>query len=292
MESFSILNEQNVNPAISTNYFTLTAADYWWTNLFQFGDNSKVWVTNGGGGIGNHPKTETLSAGGVKKFHVRAVRDVTTPAVVDNPYTANGDGTITDNLTQLVWQQVPNPTAQSWEQALVYAEELNLAGQTDWRLPNIKELQSLSDYSAVNPAVNSNFFSTIGVHNYWSSTTLKPNPTNPASAWYWSTQFGITTYDLKTNLNYVLCVRGNPSFLGTNTLINPTRTISVISNPFVSKIVFNEPDTNLYCELYSISGQLYYQGTAIEKQDFTQLAKGVYILNIKGIAEAIKLVKE
>jgi hypothetical protein len=53
MESFSILNEQNVNPAISTNYFTLTAADYWWTNLFQFGDNSKVWVTNGGGGIGN-----------------------------------------------------------------------------------------------------------------------------------------------------------------------------------------------------------------------------------------------
>lgn len=292
MESFSILNQQNVNPAISTTYFTLTSADYWWTNTFQFGDNSKVWVTNGGGGIGNHPKSETLSAGGVKKFHARAVRDVITPSVLADPYTVNGDGTVTDNLTQLVWQQLPNSTALTWEQALVYAEELNFAGQTDWRLPNIKELQSLSDYSIANPSVNSVFFSAIGVHNYWSSTTLKPNSTNPASAWYWSTQFGITTYDLKSNLNYVLCVRGNPALLNHQSVINSTKKIKVISNPFASNIIFDETETNLYCELYSISGQLYYSGTAIEKQDFTSLAKGVYMLKIRGVIDAIKLIKE
>jgi hypothetical protein len=292
MESFSILNQQNVNPAISTSYFELTAADYWWTNSFQFGDTSKVWVTNGGGGIGNHPKTETLSAGGVKKFHVRAVRDIATPAVIANPYTVNGDGTVTDNVTQLVWQQLPNLTAQTWEQALVYAEELNLASQTDWRLPNIKELQSLSDYSAVNPAVNSLYFSTIGVHNYWSSTTLKPNPTNPSSAWYWNTQYGITTYDLKTNLNYVLCVRGNPTLLTTPSVLHSTRKIKVVSNPIVSKIELNETDATLYCELYAVSGQLFFSGTAIEKHDFTSLPKGVYILKIGGVADAIKLVKE
>ncbi len=292
LESFSILNQQNVNPAISTTYFTSTLADYWWTDTFQFGDSSKVWVTNAGGGIGNHPKTETLSAGGVKKFHVRAVRDVTTPSVLTNHYTVNGDGTVTDNVTQLIWQELPNSISQTWEQALLYAEGLNLAGQTDWRLPNIKELQSLSDYSNVNPALNSTFFSALGVHNYWSSTTLKPNSTNPASAWYWNTQFGITTYDLKSNLNYVLCVRGNPTLLDNQSVINSSKKIKVISNPFTSKIVFNKTNNDFYSELFSISGQLLYSGNAIEKQDFTSLKKGVYILKISGVGEAIKLVKE
>ncbi len=291
MESFSILNQQNVNPALTTNYFTTTTAEYWWTNAFQVNDNSKVWVTNAGGGIGNHPKIETISAGGTKRFHVRAVRDIITPNTITNHFTDNGDGTITDNLTQLVWQQVPNTLPQSWEQALVYAENLTLAGQTDWRLPNIKELQSICDYSQVNPSINSTFFSAIGIHNYWSSTTLKPSPSNPSSAWYWNTQFGITTYDIKTNSNYVLCVRGNPT-LGDTSLIVNANSINVFPNPFKSTITINKSNSNLYCELFSVTGQLLYAGKAIDKQDFTSLESGVYFLKISGIADSFKLIKE
>jgi hypothetical protein len=144
----------------------------------------------------------------------------------------------------------------------------------------------------VNPALNSIFSATIGIHNYWSSTTLKPNPTNPSSAWYWSSQYGVTTYDLKTNLNSVLWVRGNPTLLGNTLYESAIKEIKVISNPFTSRIDFNETNTHYYCELFSISGQMLYAGTAIEKQDFTSLNKGVYLLKIRGVAETLKLVKE
>ena len=80
-ELFSILNHDKANPAIDTNYFTHTLAEYWWSNQRQANDSTKVWVTNAGGGVGNHPKTETISAGGIKRFHARAVRDVVAPNI-------------------------------------------------------------------------------------------------------------------------------------------------------------------------------------------------------------------
>jgi hypothetical protein len=49
-------------------------------------------VTNAVGGIGNKPKSETISAGGTSKFHARAVRDITTPTVIPNHFTDNGNG--------------------------------------------------------------------------------------------------------------------------------------------------------------------------------------------------------
>jgi hypothetical protein len=204
-EGFSILNHQNNNPAVNTTYFTATAAEYWWSSDKQVGDATKIWCTNAGGGVGNHPKLETVSAGGVKKFHIRAVRNITASTTVPNQFTDNADGTIKDNLTGLVWQKTPNTSTLTWEQALVYTEGLTLAGASDWRLPNIKELQSINDERIVNPSVSPTYFTTIGIKNYWSSTSL-PNQTT--RAWYMSTQFGITTYDLKTNALYVIAVRG------------------------------------------------------------------------------------
>jgi len=106
-ELFSILNHDKVNPAIDTIYFTKTLAEYWWSSERQANDSNKVWVTNAGGGVGNHPKTETISAGGPKRFHVRAVRDVTTPTLLPNHFMDNGNGTTTDLVTDLTWQQIP-----------------------------------------------------------------------------------------------------------------------------------------------------------------------------------------
>ena len=59
-------------------------------------------------------------------------------------YIDNGDGTVTDNGTGLMWQQATAPGTYTWEQALVYCENLDLANHTDWRLPTVKELGLLS----------------------------------------------------------------------------------------------------------------------------------------------------
>jgi hypothetical protein len=281
IESFSIINHQNSNPAINTNYFTLTSAGYWWTSVFENNSTTKVWCTNSGGGIGNHPKAETVSAGGTKKFHARAVRTVTTPTTITNHFTDNGD-TITDNLTQLVWQKIPNTTALTWEQALVYAEGLSIGNLTDWRLPNIKELQSINNELATNPSVFAPYFSNVGVHNYWSSTTL-PNQT--LSAWYWNTQFGITTYDLKTNSNYVLCVRGNPTLSVKQETLHAS--IKIHPNPtsdFVS-ISFPSYTSSAKIEIADASGKIVLNKEIVinsseYKLDTEGISEGIYYLSI------------
>ncbi|MFV8333519.1 DUF1566 domain-containing protein [Flavobacterium sp. GSP14] len=288
-ESFSILNHQNTNPALNTTYFTNTNAGYWWTNTYQTGDNTKVWVTNAGGGIGNKPKSETISAGGTSKFHARAVRDITTPAVISNHFTDNGNGTITDNLTQLIWQKTPNATAVTWENAITYAEGLSLASANDWRLPNIKELQSLNDESLSNPSVNQTFFGSIGVKNYWSSTTVQNQTLN---AWFWNTEFGITTFGLKTTVNYVICVKGNPVNLAINSVDLKSK-IKVFPNPVTSKITIENAVGNEYFKLYNEIGLEIFYGKNIEKKDFSDLLKGIYILEIKGETDSkIKLIKQ
>lgn len=207
-EAYSIMILQRGNPAIDINQFASTTAEYWWTGVAQYNDTRKVWVTNAGGGIGNHPKTETISAGGTKRFHVRAVRSTFAPQVLNARFVDHGDGTVSDLLTDLIWQKIPSTTALTWEQALSTAENLELGGANDWRLPNIKELESLTDFGVSNPSVSQVLATEIGVKKYWSSTTLVNQNTR---AWYWDTQFGITTYDLKTNSNYLICVRSKKS---------------------------------------------------------------------------------
>ncbi len=287
-EAFSILNHQNNNPAVDVNFFTKTAAEYWWTSLNQSNDNTKIWCTNAGGGIGNHSKAETISAGGTKKFHVRAVRDLTLPTVINQRYTDNGDGSITDHLTNLVWQKIPNASSMTWEDALVYAEELNFTNKTDWRLPNIKELQSLNDESTLSPSVYS-LFNGLGIKKYWSSTSL-PNQTT--KAWYWETQFGITTYDVKTNLNYVLCVRSNYPSIGLKETTKQDNSMVVYPNPFQSFIGIKAAEGDHHFKLSNALGVLIYEGVNIEEQDFSYLPKGIYILQIIGInTESIRLAK-
>lgn len=82
----------------------------------------------------------------------------------------NGDGTVTDTETGLMWQQ-DETGWMDWESALSYCENLELAGYDDWRLPNINELQSLVDYSTKNPAIDTYAFPNATSSIYWSSTT-------------------------------------------------------------------------------------------------------------------------
>jgi hypothetical protein len=96
-------------------------------------------------------------------------------------FTNNGDGTVTDHATGLMW--VANSTAAgrgetyNWANALNASENLTYAGHDDWHLPNVRELQSIVDYGTYNPAIDTNFFVAQSSF-YWPSTTNANNPTN------------------------------------------------------------------------------------------------------------------
>jgi hypothetical protein len=64
-----------------------------------------------------------------------------------NLFINNGDGTVTDHATGLMWQQGDSGSGMHWHDALAYSENLELAGYRDWRLPNAKELQCIVDYT-------------------------------------------------------------------------------------------------------------------------------------------------
>ncbi len=290
-EAFSILNHQHANPSLDATVFTTANAEYWWTSDKQANDATKIWVTNSGGGVGNHPKTETVSAGGTKQFHAIAVRGYNSPAVLVNHFTDNGNGTITDNLTNLMWEKIPSISTFTWEQSLTYAENLSLANMSDWRMPNIKELQSICDVGFMNPAINTSYFNISGTKKYWSSTTL-PNQTT--KAWYWDTQFGITTYDLKTAYDYLICVRTVTSTATIiNELVNNLITNVAFPNPFKSTIHLKSKNPSDFYELSNSLGKIIYAGTNIEMHDFTDIPKGIYFLRIVGKTNLTsKIIKE
>ncbi len=75
---------------------------------------------------------------------VRAVRG---EIYGENNFVDNGDGTVSDLATGLMWAKADNGKGIEWVEALPYAEGATLAGHSDWRLPNVKELQSIVDYS-------------------------------------------------------------------------------------------------------------------------------------------------
>jgi hypothetical protein len=227
LELNSLLNHDKNNPALNTVYFTATAAQYWWSGQKQVNDANKAWCANAGGGIGNHPVSETISAGGAKKFHVRAVRDISTPTTIATRFIDNKNGTTTDQLTGLIWQQIPTDS-MTWEQALITAENLVSGGSNQWRMPNIKELQSISEVSIYNPSISKTYFSGISTAFYWSSTSLANQSTR---AWYLDTQFGITTQVLKTNKLRLLAVRSATTVTSISTLSKAKESLSIYPNP-------------------------------------------------------------
>jgi hypothetical protein len=88
---------------------------------------------------------------------------------LEDCYVDNGDGTVTDICTGLMWQRDTAPGDYSWKEALRYCDDLELAGYDDWRLPNARELQSIVHLGRVAPALDPVF---AGLPFwYWSSSS-------------------------------------------------------------------------------------------------------------------------
>ncbi len=135
-----------------------------------------------------------------KQFYVMYVRG---NAYGDNDFHDNNDSTITDNASGLMWTKYDDGAGMNWEDALAYAEASTTAGYSDWRLPNVKELQSIVDYTrspqttnsaAIDPVFDCSQITDEGGNTnypfYWSGTTHANMSTNNSGAWACYVCFG------------------------------------------------------------------------------------------------------
>jgi hypothetical protein len=137
------------------------------------------------GRIKGYPPSISYGQWTEANFYVLYVRG--NPAYGVNSFKDNGDGTVTDEATLLMWSQDDSGAGMNWEQALAWVQEKNAEnylGYNDWRLPNAKELQSIVDYTRAPAVTNSPaldpLFNATPITNeagqddyacYWSSTT-------------------------------------------------------------------------------------------------------------------------
>ncbi|PKM99065.1 MAG: hypothetical protein CVU78_08215, partial [Elusimicrobia bacterium HGW-Elusimicrobia-2] len=134
------------------------------------------------------------------------------PSATQMSYTDNGDGTITDNRTGLMWlkdaSNYNSGGAQTWKTALSGCEGFSYAGYSDWRLPNRRELFSIVKFEGVAaPFINTTYFLNTVSGAYWTSTTYVPGGTDAMAVCF--NNGSVIGYS-KTGDRYVRPVRGGP----------------------------------------------------------------------------------
>ncbi len=209
----------SLTPFIDTAYFAFGYGDtdagernidaqFWSSNTYVgnvFGDRTATFGLNlADGRIKGYPSDSTGPM--VKLNYVYFVRGNTAYGV--NDFSDNGDGTVTDNATGLMWSQNDSGdgvdtgprSGMNWEDALSWVEQKNddsYLGYNNWRLPNAKEMQSILDYSRAPDATSSaaidSVFNITAITNeggevdypwFWTSTThLRANGSGAAGVY-------------------------------------------------------------------------------------------------------------
>ncbi len=185
-------------PFIDTDFFDFAYGDesageriidsqYASSNLYVDGSGLLFGVNFADGRIKGYGMS--MPGGREKTFFVMCVRGNTAYGI--NNFVNNGNGTVTDHATGLMWAQDDSgsdaPAGLNWEEALAWIEGLNASaykGHSDWRLPDVKELQSILDYQrspgTTGSAALDPLFNVTSIPNergqadypyYWSSTT-------------------------------------------------------------------------------------------------------------------------
>lgn len=206
----SVKGEQAIDFFIDTDYFNQALGDVsigereidaqTWSSTKYVGrtmnsDETVFGVNFIDGRIKGYPKYKP-GTGASNTMYFRMVRG--NIEYGKNNFVDNGDGTVSDLATGLMWQKTDDGTTRDWEESLAYAENLELATYSDWRLPNAKELQSIVDYSRSpqttnSPAINP-VFETTEINDpdgnagqypfFWTSTSHLDGANPYASAAY------------------------------------------------------------------------------------------------------------
>jgi len=188
-ELFSIVSDGYAIPTIST-IFVSVPDFYWSANVFSTIPD-RIW--------GVHFATGLLEwTGDNRNWYTRCVAGNTDNKILID----NQDGTVDDTFNKLMWQKSDDSNNRNWDQAFLYCEDLILAGYNDWRLPNVRELESIVDCLRYDPTIDPIF--DAHPNFYWSSSTAIGSPNN-----VWGANFsdGVVSLGGKGNVHYVRCVR-------------------------------------------------------------------------------------
>jgi hypothetical protein len=201
-------NPSQLMPFINTDYFGFVygdpakgeriidsqmASSTKYVSTTMHGNETMFGVNFADGRIKGYPLGAGRPGRPAKGYYVFYVRG--NPEYGKNDFYDNGNDTITDRATGLMWMRPDSGDLKAgdnrdgrlnWEQALRWAEDLEFAGHSDWRLPNVKELQSIVDYTrspdttrsaAIDPVFSvtpiRDALGKINYPFYWSSTTHK-----------------------------------------------------------------------------------------------------------------------
>jgi len=169
-ELFSLMSHQHVNPALPAGHpFTDVFSGYYWTASMCARLKDQAWYVHLGGG-------RIYRGMRYGSYMVWPVSGPEEAAAGPSNRFAVYDRTILDRLTKRMWLQPVKEMLwpMEWEKALGLIREFNDAGidgYADWRLPNIRELESLVDLNRHSPALAPGGFPGALAEGYWSSTT-------------------------------------------------------------------------------------------------------------------------
>jgi len=147
------------------------------------------------GRIKGYPKY-TPGSGSPKTMYFRMLRGNTDYG--KNNFVDNGDGTISDLSTGLMWQQNDNAMGLDWEEALAYAQTVETASHSDWRLPNAKELQSIVDYNRSLQTTNS-----AAIDPLFNCTTIADPENKLNYGFYWTGSTHLDGIDPESHAVYI-----------------------------------------------------------------------------------------
>jgi hypothetical protein len=123
-----------------------------------------------------------MQGGSAKTFFVQCVRG--NPSYGVNAFVDNGDGTVIDRASGLMWPTADSGSTMNWQDALAWVQARNASsylGYDDWRLPNAKELQSLVDYTRSPDTTSSAAISPL-----FAATTFTGEMCSTEYPWYWA----------------------------------------------------------------------------------------------------------
>jgi hypothetical protein len=130
--------------------------------------------------------------------------DVSAGAPNLESYKDDGDGTVTDNVTGLVWQKDVTSSTYGQAAAVFYCSGLNLANHDDWRLPSVIELVSVVDPGRFGPSIDETYFPSTSPSPFWSSSV---SPLMPGDGFDVPFDAGNVSSDDVSSLFNARCVR-------------------------------------------------------------------------------------